>query len=191
MRGVQALPAISEADSPTPRRGTTADGKVSESRACFIRVFARTGLAVTAAAQAGYANPDSAASRLRRDPKVIKAVLEARQAAIESDLGGLAYAELLHLITDRERTPPSVRFAAIKWTLETAGHGTPLAMAPDGGKALADMTLAELSSFIQQGDKVLAGLQQATVQGTAERVNSTTEQQLDLVNRLEVADLLD
>ena len=187
----QALKELKKGATPTPKRGVPADGKVTEARATFIRVYARTGLSTFAAEQAGYGSPDRAGFRLRNDPKVIKAVLEARQAAIESDLGGLAYAELLHLITDRERTPPSVRFAAIKWTLETAGHGTPLAMAPDGGKALADMTLAELSSFIQQGDKVLAGLQQATVQGTAERVNSTTEQQLDLVNRLEVADLLD
>lgn len=189
--GIQALPALDEGHSPRPKRGQTADGRISESRALFIRLFARTGLAVDAAAKAGYSNPDSAAYRLRRDPKVIKAVLEARQAAIESDLGGLAYAELFALITDRERTPATVRFAACKWVLETAGHGGPGAMAPDGGKALAEMTLAELAAFIKQGDTVLANLQSATIQGTAERVNSTTEQQSDWVQRLEVADLLD
>lgn len=190
MAGVQVLPAINQASADSPKRGPGADGKMSEARAKFIRLFARTGLAVTAAEQAGYSNPDSAAYRLRRDPKVIKAVLEARQAAIESDLGGMAYAELLHLITDRERTPPSVRFAACRWVLETAGHGGQ-AMTPDGGKALADMSLAELSAFIKQGDAVLAGLQQQTIQGTAQRVNSTTEQQTDWVQRAEVADLLD
>lgn len=185
----QALSSIDEGDSPTPRRGPTANGKVSEARATFVRVFSRTGLAVAAAAQAGYSNPDVAASRLKRDPKVIKAVLEARQGFIEGELGGLAFAELKALITDRERTPASVRFAACKWVLETAGHGQ-ADMMSDNGKALADMTLAELGAFIKQGDKVLAGLQQATIQGTAERVNSTTEQQMDMVNRLEVADLL-
>lgn len=186
----QALTAIKEGATPTPRRGTAPDGKMSEARATFVRVFARTGMAALAAEKAGYSQPESAGFRLRNDPKVIKAVLEARQGFIEGELGGLAFAELKALITDRERTPASVRFAACKWVLETAGHGQ-ADMMSDNGKALADMTLAELGAFIKQGDKVLAGLQSATIQGTAERVNSTTEQQLDLVSRLEVADLLD
>lgn len=189
----QALKAIKEGATPTPRRGNPADGKTTEARATFIRVFARTGLSTLAAEQAGYGSPDRAGHRLRNDPKVIKAVLEARQGFIEGELGGLAFAELKALITDRERTPASVRFAACKWVLETAGHGETGAMSLDQSKALADMTLAELGQFIKQGDKVLEGLQNATIQGTAERVqpdNSTTEQQLDLVTRLEVADLL-
>jgi hypothetical protein len=185
----QALTSHSERDETGKRRVGGARGQLSEQRAKWVRVFARTGLAKYAAEQAGYSHPDTEAHRLMNDPKVIKAVLEARQTFVEGELGGLAFAELKNLITDRERTPASVRFAACKWVLETAGHGQ-ADMMSDSGKALADMTLAELGAFIKQGDKVLAGLQSATIQGTAERVNSTNEQQTDLVTRLEVADLL-
>lgn len=189
----QALTSHSEEDEGLPRRTGGARGQLSEQRAKWVAVFARTGLAIYAAEKAGYTHPKTEAHRLRNDPKVIKAVLEARQTFVEGELGGLAYAEIKALLTDRERTPASVRFAAAKWILETAGHGGAGAMSLDQGKALSDMTLAELGQFIKQGDKVLAGLQSATIQGTAERLptdNSTTEQQLDLVTRLEVSDLL-
>jgi hypothetical protein len=158
----------------------------------FIRLFARTGAAAYAAEKAGYLDAKSAATRLRSDPKVVKAVLEVRQAFISMDLGGLAYAELKHLIADRDHTPPSVRFAACKWVLEAAGHGPggDGVGLPDQGKALADMSLGELAAFIAHGDKVLAGLTNATIQGTAERVDMQTGHATEGVTALELADLL-
>ena len=156
--------------------------RMSEKRQTFIKVLARTGNERLAAEKAGFSFADQAIYKLKADPRVKKGVLEARQALIELDLGGLAYAELLHLITDRDRTPASIRFAACKWVLEAAGHGTPDLM-PDGSKGLAEMSLAELAAFIKQGDKVLAGLQQASQQQTL--------QHAPLIERLQVADLLD
>jgi hypothetical protein len=175
-----------------PRRTGGPRERLSEARAKFVRIFARTGLARYAAEQAGYSRPETEAARLRADPNVIKAVLEARESFIVGELGGLAYAELKHLITDRDRTPPSVRFAACRWVLEAAGHGPKGDTLGDQGKALADMSLGELATFIRQGDAVLAGLQQANaIQGTAERLNSEPLQASSPVDRLKVADLLD
>jgi hypothetical protein len=127
MSEVTLLPAMHEEAEKLPRRTGGPRERLSEARAKFVRIFARTGLARYAAEQAGYSRPETEAARLRADPNVIKAVLEARESFIVGELGGLAYAELKHLITDRDRTPPSVRFAACRWVPGTAPRVTPWA----------------------------------------------------------------
>lgn len=96
----------------------------------------------------------------------------------------MAYATIESLLTPGAKVPPAVAYQAARYVLESCGHHKQEAAQPlDMDKPLTDMTLAELASFIRQGEETLSNMR-------AIEHNPQPNTELLGVERLEVADLL-
>lgn len=153
----------------------------------FVQALVMTGNPADAARKAGYSAPDVKGCELSRDPRIREAVRQERARLVDVQLGGLGYACLVDLLTHPERTPPSVRFAAAKFAMELSGFE--LTSAVDPGKALADMSLAELAELVRAGEKTLTALNERSIDGQAQRLQPNNDQD-GRRESLEVAELL-
>jgi phage terminase small subunit len=149
----KALPRIlAETDAPPSRLETT------EQQAAFVRHYATAGVNGAEAAQlAGYAEPRAAAYRLLNKPHVRAAVRAARETAINGDLAKLAL-ETLHELMANETTPAPVRLGAARFSLEMAGHAVGKTETPLADRPLAEMSVAELQRFVEEGERALASV---------------------------------
>jgi phage terminase small subunit len=151
----KALPRIL---AETPAAVATLDGVQTDRQADFVRYYAQTGVnGAEAARLAGYSEPKQAAWRLLSLPHVRAAVRAAREVAINGDLAKLALETLGQLMT-AETTPAAVKHSAARTSLEMAGH---LGKAPETALAdrpLAELSVAELQRFVEEGERALASV---------------------------------
>ena len=100
------------------------------------------------------------------------------------ELAGMAYSTLHSLLEPAAKVPPAVKYQAARYVLEACGHHKQEAVQSlDMDKPLADMTLAELGTFIKQGEETLQNMR-----AIEHNPQANTERQE--VTSLEVADLL-
>jgi hypothetical protein len=136
-----------------------------------------------AAEIAGY-SADNEIYRLRQDPRIPDLVALERARLFNVELAGLSYAALYGILEPGAKVPPAVKFQAARYVLEACGHHKQDSAPPlDMDKPLADMTLAELGTFIKQGEETLQNMR-------AIEHNPQANTEAPTVMRLEVADLL-
>ena len=138
---------------------------LTEKQAAFVAHFVGGGLRQTeAAAAAGYASPREEAWGLIRNPAVQAEIAKARAALISGDGARLAWRTMARLMEDGSGSPPAVQFQAARWVLEASGQGLAARIAERGiepERALAEMSLGELETFISRGRAALSGLRSA------------------------------
>lgn len=157
--------------------------QATRKRAKFARCLAATGLEQYSAEVAGY-QWEAERWRLRNDPRIAELVAVERARLFNVELAGMAYATMQAILEPGAKVPPAVKFQAARYVLEACGHHKQDTAPPlDMDKPLADMTLAELGSFIKQGEETLA--QMRTIEH-----NPQANTEPGKVERLEVADLL-
>jgi len=150
-----ALPRILAETPATPAR---LDGPQTEKQAVFVSHYATAGVnGAEAARLAGYSSPKSDAYRLLQLPHVRAAVRAARETAINGDLAKLAL-ETLHELMANDTTPAPVRLGAARFSLEMAGHAAGKAETPLADRPLAEMSVAELQRFVEEGERALASV---------------------------------
>lgn len=135
------------------------------------------GIAGTLAAElAGFSCPRTEHTRLSRDPKIQHAITAELHRLVAVELAPLAHKAMREIITS-ESTPPGVRFKASQWTLETSGiRPQPTRDGRDGqGRALEDLTLAELESIASQARTRLETI--PAIEGEARTVEQHRQQQ--------------
>jgi len=150
-----ALPRILAETPATPAR---LDGPQTEKQAAFVSYYAQKGMnGADAARLAGYGDPKQSAWRLLSLPHVRAAVRAARETAINGDLAKLAL-ETLHDLMANESTPAPVRLGAARFSLEMAGHAAGKQETPLHDRPLAEMSVAELQRFVEEGERALASV---------------------------------
>lgn len=161
----------------------TPEQSASRKRAVYARCLAATGLEQYSAEKAGY-QWDAERYRLRQDPRIAELVAVERARLFNVELAGMAYSTLHGLLEPGAKVPPAVKYQAARYVLEACGHHKQEAAAPlDMDKPLTDMTLAELASFIRQGEETLQNMR--AIPG-----NTEPNTEVARIERLEVADLL-
>lgn len=129
---------------------------LTEQQRAFVEAFCSNGgNARRACEDAGYLSPH-APSRLLGLTQVRHAVGRTLERKIQGEGASLAWGVVQHLLRD-PATPSAVRFQAAKWTLEASGLGVRQASG-DGGKPLAEMTLADLEATVTASRQALDAL---------------------------------
>jgi hypothetical protein len=131
---------------------------------------------MTSARLANYEFPEKDSWRLSRDPKIQHAVIAEIHRLASTEAAPKAYQAAVRMI-DAEDTPPGVRWKVSQWFMETAGiRPQPTGDGQDGhGKALEDLTLAELESIAAQARKRLETI--PAIEGQARTVQQHAQQQ--------------
>ena len=146
----KALPRILAATDDAPAVLDTNDRQLA-----FVNYYAKSGInGAEAARLAGYAAPAQTSNRLLSLPHVRAAIRSQRETAINGDLAKLALETLGQLMTN-EATPAAVRHSAARTSLEMAGHLGSKGPEALESKALGEMTIDELTRFIEQGEDKL------------------------------------
>lgn len=149
-------PALPRILAETPAQEPHLDGPQTDKQAAFVGYYAQSGISGAEAARlAGYAEPKQAAWRLLSLPHVRQAVRAHRETAINGDLAKLAL-ETLGQLMSNESTPAAVRHSAARTSLEMAGHLTGKAPEALESKALGEMTIDELTRYIEGAEGKLA-----------------------------------
>jgi len=151
-------PALPRILAETPAAPARLDGPQTEKQAAFVLHYATKGISgAEAARMAGYSAPKNDAHRLLQLPHVRAAVRAARETAINGDLAKLAL-ETLHDLMANEATPAPVRLGAARFSLEMAGHAAGKHETPLADRPLAEMSVAELQQFVEEGERALASV---------------------------------
>lgn len=167
-----------EPGEPRGPRGAVEIGGVSltERQGEYVREVAKGTKGMLAAELAGFGCPESQHCRLSRDPKIQHAIAAEMHRLVAVELAPLAYRTMTAIITS-ESTPPGVAFKASQWALETAGIRPQ--QAGDGqdghGKALEDLSLAELEAIAAQARKRLETI--PAIEGEARTIQQHEQQQ--------------
>jgi hypothetical protein len=152
----------------------SSDGRIvgvrdlTEKQQKFLRVYIANGARpILAARDAGYADPDSAAAYLLKQPH-IQAALHAERNREISDLATIGLGRVRTILEKSENE--KVVLDATKFVVGLAGHVAPKAVdATDvSEKAVEDMNRDELEAFIRRGKAMLAA--QAAAVAVAESV---------------------
>ena len=133
--------------------------KLTDMQADFVRRVVAGFEPTPAARDAGFGSPAVQAYRLMRNPKVLQAIRERRQSAIEGNMATVALRTMSELMTD-DTVPAATRYKASEWTLRAAGLGADKEREEDGPKALEDMNPAELAKAVESGMSALTELAQ-------------------------------
>lgn len=132
--------------------------KLTAMQAEFVRHLRRGLRPTEAAAAAGSLAPSAAATGWLKNPGVLQAIHDSRNAMIQGELSHLALETMRNLMR-KEEAPPATRFQAAQWVLKAAGHGTDDGQADrQERKDLADMDAAELAEAVQAGRQALESL---------------------------------
>lgn len=150
--------------------------QVTERQATYIREIAHGTKGPVAAELAGFSCPDQEHWRLSKDSKVQHAVISEIHRLATMEAAPLAYRAAKSMIED-DATPPGVRWKVSQWFMETAGiRPQPSGDGRDGqGRALEDLTLAELESIASQARKRLETI--PAIEGEARTVEQHRQQQ--------------
>lgn len=142
-----------------------ASGALTPMQAKFVRVYCTNGgQGVAAALAAGYSerSVDGIAYHLSKLPHIRAAIHERLESKLNNGLAALAFKTLCDML-EAQDTPKAVKAKVAIWALEKAGHMAPKSNATPSGKPLNEMSIDELRSFVESGQKALSDLKPAIV----------------------------
>lgn len=149
------------------RTGQFATGPgLTEQQADFVRFYVLNGgHSIKAAEAAGYAQPQPRAWELMRNPAVLAAIREEQARTLYAEVGAASVATILAVMRD-PGARNSDKVAAARLGMEAAKlikSDKAKGENPLGSKALADMNMDELETFIAAGNAALANKRQPVI----------------------------
>lgn len=145
------------------------DDHLEMKQAKFVKYYVREcGDAEAAFFKAGYEDRKyvtASVNRLLNNPKIRLAIQREREMFLTTDTANLATRKMRQFMTDPD-VPHHVQFSAARWVLEGAGHGLAAKQAllglPSADKPLSEMSIEDLSAFVERGKQALDNIKNVT-----------------------------